>query len=79
MYSREALLKEVKKIVDDCASRRADGSGDCAEAAAVSIDAGGTGGPATLPLSDTYPAESAAAGPQVTTGVAVVADVTEHR
>jgi PAS domain S-box-containing protein len=79
MYSREALLKEVKKIVDDCANRRADGTGDCADAAAASIDAGGTGGAATVPLSDTYPAESAAAGPQGTGGTAAVATATHDR
>ncbi len=62
MYSREALLKEVKKIVDDCALRRASG-GACEEAAAVNIRDGGTGGGATVPLTDTYPAESAAANP----------------
>ena len=71
MYSREALLKEVKKIVDDCANRRADGSGDCADAAAaVSINAGGNGSTTTAPLSDTYPAESAAAGLPAATAAA---------
>ena len=63
MYSREALLREVKKIVDDCASRRANG-GTCEDAAADNIRVGGTGGGATVALGDTYPAESAAAGPQ---------------
>ncbi len=62
MYSREALLKEVKKIVDDCAVRRANGV-PCEDAAAGNIREGGTGGGATVPMSSTYPAESAAANP----------------
>ena len=63
MYSREALLKEVKKIVDGCAQKRADGTSVCADAAASNILQGGTGDEHTVPLTDTYPAESAAAGP----------------
>ena len=66
MYSREALLKEVKKIVEDCSQRRADGSSPCGDAAATSINAGGTGSAATVPMTDTYPTESASAGPPVT-------------
>ncbi len=58
MYSREALLKEVKKIVDDCSQRRADGSSACADGAADVIRAGGTGAAATRPMTDTYPAEA---------------------
>ena len=32
-YSREALLKEVKKIVDDCTAKRADGTSVCSDPA----------------------------------------------
>ena len=38
-YTREALLKEVKRIVDDCASRRGGHGGPCPEATPTSVDA----------------------------------------
>ena len=68
MYSREALLKEVKKIVDDCSHRRADGTGgSCVEDAAGAIAQGGTGAHATVAMADTNPLESPAAEPQAAT------------
>ena len=79
MYSREALLKEVKKIVDGCAQKRADGTSVCAEAAATSIIQGGTGDEHTVPLTDTYPAESAAAGPPAQPPQSTVAAATQDR
>ncbi len=74
MYSREALLKEVKKIVDGCAQKRADGTSVCSDDAAAGIRDGGTGAGHTVPMTDLYPTESAAAGSLPLAGPAPTAD-----